>query len=315
MYDVIIPAYNCAEYLGRLVRQLIEYNEIEDPKRIIIVDDCSDDDGAVRGVARYFSTRYERLRERSGPLIACKKGVELSQSDYFVYCDSDISFCDEDLEGIERYGDVANEIFRLLSRAREEVAVVMPVILKEETMNEIRKVRFRRRRRNLGEPFILDMRSVYAIGIRFSKHSGVSSPDYMNWDWGPLSKTDSMRWKAIMSAGFIYAIKRKYYDEVGGYDEAYAPGYREFHDDLMLRLRSRGLMLRSTSEGEAYHPFFKEKPEGDLTNSPEHVERSYRLFKERWEQSFLLERKSVDNETTLKVLSKRDMTVSSGFDF
>ncbi|MHB1454847.1 MAG: glycosyltransferase family 2 protein [Saccharofermentanales bacterium] len=90
LVSIIMPAFNCAEYIGRTIDSVIgqSYHNWE----IIIADDCSTDDTAAV-VQAYRAAdpriRYIRMDRNSGAAMARNMAVELAQGRYLAFLDSD----------------------------------------------------------------------------------------------------------------------------------------------------------------------------------------------------------------------------------
>lgn len=89
--SVIIPCFNASAYIVRCLKAL--ENQTYKDFDVIIVDDCSTDDtGKVVADYRKISKMdiiLVRNAKNSGPAAARRKGIELSDSEYVTFCDSD----------------------------------------------------------------------------------------------------------------------------------------------------------------------------------------------------------------------------------
>jgi GT2 family glycosyltransferase len=81
--SVVIPAYNAAETLPRVLEALREAGDVAP---IVIDAGSSDDTGAV---ARALGARVHRLPRRAGPAEARNQGVDLSDAEVVLFIDSD----------------------------------------------------------------------------------------------------------------------------------------------------------------------------------------------------------------------------------
>lgn len=84
--SVVVPTYNRAEGLRRLLRSLGTLERTR-PAEVIVVDDASTDH--TPDVARSFGVRYVRAPENGGPARARNMGVELARGDVVAFTDSD----------------------------------------------------------------------------------------------------------------------------------------------------------------------------------------------------------------------------------
>lgn len=97
-YSVIVPAYNAAETLERLLVSLETqtFRDIE----VIVVDDASTD-GTER-VVQGRPVRYERLQQNMGPATARNRGAALAQGEWLVFTDADTEFLPDTMECLDR---------------------------------------------------------------------------------------------------------------------------------------------------------------------------------------------------------------------
>jgi GT2 family glycosyltransferase len=82
--SIVIPAYNAARFLPRVVQAAIDAAE---GAPVIVVDAGSTDGGG--DVAEALGARVVRLQERAGPARARNIGVEHAESDVVLFIDSD----------------------------------------------------------------------------------------------------------------------------------------------------------------------------------------------------------------------------------
>lgn len=90
MVSVIMPAYNCAEYMKNSVGSVIAQSFTD--WELIVVDDCSTDN--TKQVVDDFSRKderikYVRLDKNSGAAQARNKGIQLARGKYAAFLDSD----------------------------------------------------------------------------------------------------------------------------------------------------------------------------------------------------------------------------------
>ena len=86
---VIVSVYNCEQYIKRCLDSIIENRE--SINEVILVDDGSPDNSAV--ICKEYQTKYDFIKyfyqENSGPSAARNKGLELANSEYIMFMDSD----------------------------------------------------------------------------------------------------------------------------------------------------------------------------------------------------------------------------------
>lgn len=88
--SIIIPIYNCYEYLGKTLDSVFAqtYENIE----IIMVNDCSTDDSynlALKYAAKYPFINVYSLSKNSGPAIARNFGINKATGRFIAFIDSD----------------------------------------------------------------------------------------------------------------------------------------------------------------------------------------------------------------------------------
>jgi glycosyltransferase involved in cell wall biosynthesis len=104
--SVIIPTYNRAHFIAEAIESVLaqSFRDFE----IIVVDDGSTDN--TRSVISSFPVRY-MYQENQGPVIARNRGIDLAQSKYLVFLDSDDVFMGNALERgvkvLDRHPEVA----------------------------------------------------------------------------------------------------------------------------------------------------------------------------------------------------------------
>jgi glycosyltransferase involved in cell wall biosynthesis len=92
-YSIVVPAYNAAGMLERLLASF-ERLEGRDDAEFLIVDDCSTDNTAAiaeawvaKGLS--FAARCLRLEKNSGPGAARNAGLEAARGEYIAFTDTD----------------------------------------------------------------------------------------------------------------------------------------------------------------------------------------------------------------------------------
>lgn len=84
LISIIIPVYNCQDYLKRCLDSVFlqDYSNYE----VICIDDGSTDDSAQ--IAKEYNVRY-CYQENSGQAVARNKGIELAKGEWLCFVDSD----------------------------------------------------------------------------------------------------------------------------------------------------------------------------------------------------------------------------------
>jgi len=101
-FSIIIPCYNCAEYLSECLSSLLaqDYTQWE----AIVVNDASTDNS--HDVASRFASQDSRIRlldkeNNEGLHLARKSGTALSTGEYILFLDSDDAFAEGTLDKIQ----------------------------------------------------------------------------------------------------------------------------------------------------------------------------------------------------------------------
>ena len=89
LISLIVPFYNCKNYLEDCIKSLInqDYDNIE----IILINDGSTD--LSIDIAKKYAEKDKRIRvveqENSGVSVARNKGMELAKGEYIAFVDAD----------------------------------------------------------------------------------------------------------------------------------------------------------------------------------------------------------------------------------
>lgn len=88
LVSVIIPAYNCTQY----IRQAVDSALMQDvPMEILVLDDCSKDDldSVMREYANEPRVRYLKNERNLGVAATRNRGVAMAQGEYIAFLDAD----------------------------------------------------------------------------------------------------------------------------------------------------------------------------------------------------------------------------------
>lgn len=88
LVSVIIPAYNCAAYIGQALDSALMQDV---PMEIIVIDDCSRDnlDGVMGKYRKYPQIRYVKNEKNIGAAATRNKGICLARGKYVAFLDAD----------------------------------------------------------------------------------------------------------------------------------------------------------------------------------------------------------------------------------
>ncbi len=86
--SIIIPSFNCAQYLGACLDSLLQSSEVK-PDEVIVVDDGSTDLSA--DIASRPDVRLITSETNNGPGVARNLGVAQASGDILVFVDADVA--------------------------------------------------------------------------------------------------------------------------------------------------------------------------------------------------------------------------------
>lgn len=109
-FSVIIPAYNCSEYIERSVKSVAE-QRYED-KEVIVIDDGSKDDTLAR--ARKLEAQYPCVKvltqPNAGVSATRNRGMDIAQGEYIIFVDADDELNDGALDTLAQHADKRYDI-------------------------------------------------------------------------------------------------------------------------------------------------------------------------------------------------------------
>ena len=139
--SVIIPAYNCAESIGKAIDSALMQKV---PLEVIVLNDCSKDnlDDVMQKYQDYDNVRYIKNEKNLGAAKTRNKGVGLAKGEYVAFLDGDDYWAEHKLDKQLRLMDETKTV--LCSTARElmtpegkctgRVIPVKPVITYKELL-------------------------------------------------------------------------------------------------------------------------------------------------------------------------------------
>jgi len=91
IFSVVVPFYNEAENLPRLIREIdAMLRALEQTAEIILVNDGSTDDFAQPPASPYFAIRWLHLDQNSGQSAAMYYGMQAARGEYVILMDADL---------------------------------------------------------------------------------------------------------------------------------------------------------------------------------------------------------------------------------
>ncbi len=103
--SVIIPVYNCEEFINPCIKNLFEQTMKSEDFQIIFVNDGSADNGGklCEEAAKAHSNITYFEKENGGVSSARNKGIELAEGKYILYLDADDTLTPETLQEIYKF--------------------------------------------------------------------------------------------------------------------------------------------------------------------------------------------------------------------
>ena len=88
LVSVIIPAYNCAQYIRQALDSALAQ---EVPTEILVINDCSRDnlDDVMREYRQYPQIRYVKNERNLGVAKTRNRGVAMAKGEYIAFLDAD----------------------------------------------------------------------------------------------------------------------------------------------------------------------------------------------------------------------------------
>jgi GT2 family glycosyltransferase len=192
--------------------QSIARAEVATPYEVIVVDDASGDDTSDV-LDRCSGIRIVVNAENLGYLRSTNRGVAESRADHVVLLNNDTEVGDGWLD-------------RLLDVFR-----------------------------NFPDTGLVGARLVYPDG-RLQEAGNIIWSDGSGWNYGRLDDPDDCRFSFVREVDYCsaacLAVRRDLWEEVGGFDERYAPAYYE-DADLAFEARARGWRVRYQPEAFVVH--------------------------------------------------------------
>ena len=293
-YEVVIPTFQRPKLLAGFLRQIVMSHPTKLPRRVILVDDGSDE-GTVEKTEdirrRYSSDKMRvallKMPTHQGYYAALRAGLERVEADYAVCCVDDLRLILEPQRGHAIWGALPNPLLTLtyylqqaylsILAAKEgsdgetkppnPVGVVVPFIAKWETPGTIH----------------------YGNLSLFSMKQGML-PVVTNEKYGyhlePLLPMDDLEFFEVpLAQHHCFALRMDVYRALGGISEELDP-YPYGFWDYLWRMKGNGFGVYMTNRSVVYHRSipYRKHPRS-LTNiiaNTEHVLTSAEALYDRW---------------------------------
>lgn len=99
-FSFITPAYNNPQEVKKLLDSIRPEFQKDPTIEVLVVDDCSKDDGLRKIAAESGFAKYIRLEKNSGPARARNVGAEAAKNDILIFVDSDVVLNEDTLQRI-----------------------------------------------------------------------------------------------------------------------------------------------------------------------------------------------------------------------
>lgn len=195
------------------------------PDEIVVIDNSSVIDGLNERPSRGDDWRWLRAERNLGFGAACNLGAQSTQSDYLLFLNADVVLCDDACE-------------RLCSAAEEnpETGVVGPRVYGEDGRIELSARAFPTMATGLVGRSSLLTKVLARVNRAPSGVSGALGSSGGPVDW---------------ISGACMLIRRRAFEQVGGFDESYWMYWEDA--DICRRLRYRGWNTMLCIHAQAHH--------------------------------------------------------------
>ena len=200
LVSIVIPAYNQVAYTYACVRSIIENTSFEEtPYEIILADDVSTD--ATKEIDKYIKGMViSRNSSNMGFLKNCNQAAEKARGKYIFFLNNDTKVHENWLSSLVR-----------LIESDDSIGMV-------------------------------GSKLVYADG-RLQEAGGIIWSDASGWNYGRLDDPEKPEYNYVKDVDYISGaaimLSRALWQEIGGFDERYAPAYCE-DSDLAFEVRRHG---------------------------------------------------------------------------
>jgi GT2 family glycosyltransferase/glycosyltransferase involved in cell wall biosynthesis/Flp pilus assembly protein TadD len=241
MTSIVIPVFNQVNYTMQCVDRI--RSSTMTPYELIIINN-----GSTDGTKEYLDSlqsagiKIQHLAENTGFVNACNQGAKLASGEYLVFLNNDTLPEDGWLEA--------------LITAAEQIP-------------------------NVGA---VGAKLLYPDGVLQEAGSIVFS-DSTPWNYGKRDDAEKPQYNYIREAPYCSAacllIRRKLFEQIGGFDKRYSPAYWE-DVDLAFEVRKRGLKVMYQPAARVVH--FEGVTGGTDVNSgyKKYQVRNREIFREKW---------------------------------
>jgi glycosyltransferase involved in cell wall biosynthesis len=117
IFSVVVPFYNEAENLPRLIREIDDMlRALERPAEIILVNDGSTDTFAQPPASPHFAIRWLHLSQNSGQSAAMYYGMQAARGKYIILMDADLQ--NDPMDAPKMWNKLVNEDLDIVTGIR-----------------------------------------------------------------------------------------------------------------------------------------------------------------------------------------------------
>ena len=200
LVSIVIPAYNEVAYTYACIRSVIEHTDAAaTPYEVILADDLSTD--ATKEIESYVKGLIiSRATENQGFLKNCNRAAGLAKGRYIFFLNNDTKVTEGWLDSLVSLMDGDESIGMTGSKL------------------------------------------IYPDG-RLQEAGGIIWSDASGWNYGRLDDPEKPEYNYVREVDYISGaaimIRKELWEEIGGFDERYAPAYCE-DSDLAFEVRKHG---------------------------------------------------------------------------
>ena len=203
LVSIILPAYNQVAYTYACVRSIIAHTDFDEtPYEVILADDVSTD--ATAEIGKYIRGMVVcRNTENQGFLKNCNQAAKKALGEYIFFLNNDTKVTDGWLSS-------------LVSLMERDPRIGMA-----------------------------GSKLIYPDG-RLQEAGGIIWSDASGWNYGRLDDPAKPEYNYVKEVDYISGaaimIRKQLWEEIGGFDERYAPAYCE-DSDLAFEVRKHGKLV------------------------------------------------------------------------
>ena len=256
LVSIILPAYNQVAYTYACVRSIIEHTNFEEtPYEVILADDVSTD--ATAQIGKFIRGMVIcRNTENQGFLKNCNQAAKKALGEYIFFLNNDTKVTDGWLSS-------------LVSLMERDPRIGMA-----------------------------GSKLIYPDG-RLQEAGGIIWSDASGWNYGRLDDPAKPEYNYVKEVDYISGaaimIRKQLWEEIGGFDERFAPAYCE-DSDLAFEVRRHGKLVVYQPQSVVVH--FEGVSNGTDVNGT--GLKKYQLvnqekFKEKWKAELQEQSKNTGN--------------------